>query len=197
MKFPGMGPAFQSRHELIGENLDPQARVQFSSAEIKRPMCELKVEKIKNLNSQNTDATISNNGTVSATQTTQESKETNQIKTMDVFELSVNQDVIKGNCRFVTADRYDIQLEIRKDPKPIMPGLTPGTTVILTNPVAPPDQETSKLTTTLQLSQGQRVEIGSIIKDLRDKKTKADISPEISIHDRNGISQEKVFLSIE
>jgi hypothetical protein len=69
--------------------------------------------------------------------------------------------------------------------------------VILTNPTPPPDQQTSKLVTTLQLNSGQRIEIGSVVKDLRDKKSQADISPEIRYEVRDGMSQEKVFLSIE
>jgi hypothetical protein len=178
-------------------NLDPNVRVQFSTAELRRSLCELKVEKIRNLNSTNTEVTINNSGTVSTTKNESESKETSEIKTTGAFELTVNQDVIIGKCTYVTANRYDIELEVRKDPKPLIPGVAPGTTVILTNPMPPPDQQTSKLVTTLQLSSGQRVEIGSVVKDLRDKKTQADISPELSHESRDGMSQEKVFLSID
>ena len=188
------------RRDLIQSyvrNLDPNVRIQFSSAELKRPMCDLKVEKIKTLNSTDTQVSINNSGSVAATQSTSESKETSDIKTTGDFELTVNQDVIKGKCTYVTVNRYDIELEVRKDPKPLIPALAPGTTVIITNPIPPPDQQTSKLTTTLQLTSGQRVEIGSVIKDLRDKKNQADISPDLTHNERDGMSQEKVFLSID
>jgi hypothetical protein len=172
-------------------------KIQFSSAELRKEICELKVEKIKTLSSKETDVSLGDRGSVGATQNTSESKDTSQVKTMGDFELTVNQDVIKGQCRFITANRYDIDLEVRKDAKPYLPGLAPGTTVIVTNPTPPPDQETSKLTTSLQLLKGERIEIGSIIKDLQNKKTQVSISPEVLHDERVGMSQEKVFLSIE
>lgn len=189
------------RRELIQSytrNLDPQVQISFSSAQTRTEHCKLKVEKVKSLDKNQMDANISGASNVLSTQTTRETKETTSIQTLKNFEMTINQDVIKGECRFITPIRYEISLEVRKDPKPLMPGLPAGSIVILTHPVTPPDQETSLLKTTLQLAQGQRIEIGSVVRDLREKQHKVDASsPQLEAKKVDGEEREKVFLSLE
>ncbi len=189
------------RRELIQSyirNLDPTVAISFSSAEIKSDPCHLKIEKVRSLNKTQTQADISSSPDVMTTQTHREVKETTTIQTLKDFELAVDQDVIKGTCRVITPTRYEINLEVRKDLKPLIPGLPEGSIVIINHPVAPPDQETSLLKTSLQLTQGQRLEIGSVVKDLRNKQHKADAStPQVVLDQTTGDSEQKVFLSLE
>lgn len=189
------------RRELIQNfirNIEPQVRISFSSAQSTNDPCQLKIEKIKTLSKTETSAEISSASNVEQSQTTRELKDTTSIQTLKDFEITIDQDTVKGSCRFITPTRYEITLEVRKDPKPLIPGLAEGSTVIITQPATPPDQETSKLTTTLQLTQGQKVEIGSLVKDLRNKDQKIDVTnTEFEMGKTDGTQLEKVFLGLE
>lgn len=175
----------------------PDAKISFSSAEIKRDPCLLKVEKIKSLNAK--EISVGANGEqifANESTTTGNGSETMEIQTLKEFQLTVNQDEIKGECRLINPRRYEISITVSKLPKPIVPVNTPpGTIVVLNNP--PPPQETMTLQTQLQLDLGQRVELGEIVKNLRDKNRRVDISPEAQIGTEQNTSVEKVFLSIQ
>lgn len=177
------------RRELIQayvRNLAPDVSISFSEAEIKRPPCHLKVEKIKQIKKESLNIDVSEKqANATNSQTELESKENFQIQTTKEFELMVDQEAIKGSCRFINANRYDLALEVRKDPKPVYPG------------VRPPDQETAILKTELQINRGERIEIGSIIKDLKDKNRQVDISPELKQQNAEGQAAEKIFLQID
>src|SRR5690606_15015477 len=108
------------------------------------------------------------------------------IQTLDSFELTVNQDVVKGNCRFITPERYEVSLEVRKDPKP---QISPW--------IRKEDEETSLLQTTLQLTKGSRVEVSSVIKELKDKNGRVEISKGAVLKKDSEKQTEKVFLSLD
>jgi hypothetical protein len=185
------------RRELIQSflrNVDPSVNIKFSSAENKRPPCNMKVEKIKQVNRQNLDIKLEQSGTVSAGQQMTEVKDVSSISTLSDFELSVNQNTIKGQCRFITPERYEITIEVRKDLTPIYPPVAVGTTPVVTTPL--PDQETSKLVTTLQIEKGQRIELGSIVKDLKNKSNKVDINSTITHTEIDDTNSESVYLSL-
>ncbi len=188
------------RRELIQQyivNLDPKVSVSFSSAEIKRDPCLLKVEKTHTLKKDSTELKVNETPELVATTTAAQGNETYQINTLKEFELSLNQDVVKGECRFITVDRYEISLEIRKDPKPLLPPTSPGTVVVVSPGQVPPHQETSKLQTTIQLTRGQKIELGGVLKDLKDRSRIVDASLGIEHQHNVGSTQERVFLSLE
>ena len=190
------------RRELIQNyvrSADPSVQIGFSSAEIRREPCLIKIEKIKTKNKESTGAGIST-GLVPSAETsliTGESKDVTSIQTIKEFELTVNQDAIKGECRLINPSRYEISIEVRKDAVPLYPPVPAGTTVIIPDAQIPKDQETSRLQTTLQLSSGQRIEIGSVVKNLKDGARTIDINSGVSTDKTSGNQNEKVFLSID
>lgn len=187
------------RRELLQRFIlqaSPNAQIEFSSSEIKREPCRLKVEKISHQN-QSSGSVIVNpfSGTANTREEKKSSKEIYQIQTLKDFELVAQQDVILGECRSLTPDRYEIALTIRKDPKPLLPGAPEGSIIILNNP--PPDQNTSSLTTTLQLRRGERIEVGSLARKLREKGHDVEAKPQAEISESQQLQSEEVFLSIE
>jgi hypothetical protein len=188
------------RRELIQNyirNVDPDVKISFSSAEIKRPPCRLKIEKMRSLKKNETDLIVQNGILASKSISEGSANHTSQITTLNDFELSHNQDVVKGNCRYITPKKYEINLEVSKISRPLIMGVPEGSTVVLNNPPRPPDQETSRLTTSLQLTRGERIEIGSVLKDLRSKGTTVDLPTDATYRDTDSEHSERVFLSID
>lgn len=173
----------------------PNAKVSFSSADVKRDACHLKVEKEKDQVIQDMNAGINNNRFgVEQTQKKAQSKESMTIQTLGPFELSVNQDQIFGKCEFITKDRYSITITVRKNPKPTYPVLTMDGRAVYTQ--QPPDQQTMELATNLILTSGSRIELGGIISDLRNKQNKVSIEPNANIQTTNQSGSERVFMSL-
>jgi hypothetical protein len=193
------------RRELIQgylRKLEPEVQINFSSAEIKRDPCRLKVERIKNLKGQATevDGNLQINGVSVAASNqikSQESTEVMSIQTLQDFELNVQQNVVKGTCKALTPGRYEISLEVRKDAPNLYPQLPPGTIINQANLPLPKNQETSKLMTTLQLTTGQKIEIGRVIKDLKEKNKGIDSSSGVNADQMRDESTEQVFISLE
>ncbi len=193
------------RRELIQgylRKLEPEVQINFSSAEIKRDPCRLKVERIKNLKNETTavDGNLQINGVSVAASNqlkSQESTEVMSIQTLQDFELNVQQNVIKGTCKALTPGRYEISLEVRKDAPNLYPQLPPGTIINQANLPLPKNQETSKLMTTLQLSTGQKIEIGRLIKDLKEKNKGIDLASGVEANQMRDESSEQVFISLE
>lgn len=187
------------RRELIQNfthNLDEGMSIRFSSADFKREPCKLKVEKVRSFLKNNTNVQVSQFPNANTTTTEEKSTDVMQIQTLDNFALTVSQDAIEGKCRYINENKYEIQISARRDPKPLVPpNLPPGTMVVVTTP--PPEQKTISVSTTLQLTRGERVEIGSIVKDLRKKDQTIDIKPEASTNNTDGQDEEKVFLSFQ
>lgn len=188
------------RRELIQKYVlssIPGATVSFSSEDLRREPCKLKVEKIKKKTAETTDLGLNNQiPSVSRTETLGTENETMDIQTLKDFELSVDQGQIKGTCRYINQNRYEISLEVRKNPKPIVPvNLPPGTIVVLNQP--PPDQQTSVLQTQIQLSRGERIDLGGMIKNTTGKRHNVDINPSLNIETSDQDSTEKVFLSLQ
>ena len=189
------------RRELIQSylrNINPNVSISFSSADIRREPCKLKVEKVSEVTLKKTTGGIDEFGAAVSTQETKSNNlETMQITTLNDFELMVNYESIKGVCRYITATRYEISLEVKKDPKPLLPPTSPGTIVVVNSKELPPPQSTSKLQTTLQLNQGDRIEIGSIVKDLREKSGSINLPVEAQGTNQDGANLEKVFLTLD
>lgn len=175
----------------------PGASVVFSSEEVRRDPCKLKVEKIK---SEKKDSTVVDVSKLSAgahqNEFTGNASEVMQIDTLNEFRLSYNEDEIVGNCRYITPDRYEIKIEVRQNPKPIVPAnLPPGTVVVVNTP--PPDQKTMVLQTELQLARGERIEVGDLIRKTNNKEQSIDFNPSLTIKNGHQNASEKVFLSLQ
>lgn len=188
------------RRELIQrfvQQTDPMMTVDFSSAELKRDPCRLQVEKIARKKKNNTSVSVNPFGG-GASQKDQEisSTEIFKIQTLKDFELTSNQDVVKGECRFITDNRYEVNLMVRKDPKPLLPGAPAGSIIVLNAP-APPDQETSYLQTNLQLQRGEKIEIGSIVRKLRGRNHDVKSDPEARGNRQGAAANEKIYLMLE
>lgn len=174
----------------------PNIQISFSSAEIKRETCFLKVEKIKRKNSDSLDLASTSGISVSSNVGQLSEKETISIQTINDFELSADQKQIKGNCRYITKNLYEIKISVHQNPKPITPpNLPQGTIVIINTP--PPQQETSSLSTVIQLNRGQRIELGSFLKKLNNTSHEISIKPNLQVDRSENISEEQVFLSLE
>jgi hypothetical protein len=193
----------ESRRELIQKYLlssYPQMTVSYSSMERSASeMCNLRVEKIKNQNTFRTKAQIQALGMASVGETTSNSKEVSQMKAMSgaPFELQVDQQKIEGKCRYITATKYEIEFSMQFIPRPLIPPVPEGTVVIIQNPPTSEVQQGTSLSTTVQLSQGEKIEIGSIAKNLAEKGHSASLIPKLSYEKTEGSSQEKIYLLME
>lgn len=177
------------RRELIQSyirHLAPTASVSFSSAEIRRDPCRLKIEKVADKGHAELRGSVSKFPHVTIQNQREQGTSISSIQTLDSFELTVNQDVVKGNCRFITPERYEVSLEVRKGPKP---QISPW--------IRKEDEETSLLQTTLQLTKGSRVEVSSVIKELKDKNGRVEISKGAVLKKDSEKQTEKVFLSLD
>lgn len=172
------------RHELIQRFIRssyPNVNITFSSKDLRREPCKLKVEKEISKESES----LQLGTTLRQTETLGKSHDEMKIQTLKEFSLVVNQDEIKGLCRYITPDRYEITIEVRKNPKPTYFGYQPS------------DQETSTLQTVLQLNRGSKIEMGSTIKELRNKGHDVSIEPNLKIEASSQLASEKIFLSLD
>jgi hypothetical protein len=186
------------RRELIQKYMlsaIPGASVNFSSAEIKSQPCKLKVEKEKTKITEQTDVALNQFPAAATTKIEKNGSEDIQIETLGAFELTVDQDQVKGNCRFIHSDRYEITLEVRKNLKPIIPVELPPGAIVIVNQV-PTDQETSVLKTQVQLRRGEKIEVGSVLKKANVKDQQVEINPNLIIETESQHTSEKVFLSL-
>jgi len=189
------------RKELIQnyiKRLDPAVQIGFTSSPIRTNPCHIKVERVHTKQKDSLGGSVSTNlnATIESSETLGESSEVLTIQTLKEFELTVNQDVIKGECRIINPSRYEISLEVRKDAIPLIPPIPPGAVVVVPDSALQKVQETSRLQTTLQLNSGERLEIGSTVKKLKDDAHKIDLNTGLAVEKTDGIQNEKVFLSI-
>lgn len=190
------------RRELIQNyvrRLDSNVSIGFSSADIRRNPCRLRVEKIKTKLAKTASASLSphSSGNLGIDEASGQSKDVTQIQTLNVFELSVNQDSIKGECRFINSTRYEITISVTKEAVPLLPPLTPGTVINLPESQVGKIQETSQLQTTLQLNIGEKMEIGSVVKNLKGDRSLLDMTSGATLSRTDEQTHEKILLSID
>lgn len=190
------------RRELIQgyvRRLEPAVQIAFSSVEIKREPCEIRVEKQKISRAQDTEATVNPdlNGSVGNEQIVQDRNDVTKIQTLKDFELTVNQDTIQGQCRVINPNRYEITIEVKKEARPLLPPVPEGTIVVIPDAQLPKVQETSRLQSTVQLNRGERIELGSVVKDLKNRGNKVDVKTGANLELANEASTEKIFLTLD
>lgn len=190
-----------TRRELIQKYLlqnYPNMKVSFSSEERSASeTCHIRVEKIKNSNTQRSTFSLKNAPGVQ--NSTSQGKETSQIKVLSgaPFELRVDQQKIEGKCRYINANQFEITFSMKFIPRPLIPPVPEGVTVVIQNPPQPETQTGTNLSTTIQLAKGQRVEMGSIVKDLNDKAQSASLAPEFKYEKTEGVQEEKIYLALD
>lgn len=187
------------RRELLQnytKSIDPDMNVSFSSAESRREPCQLQVEKIRTIKNKNTSVQVSQFPSAVDSQIEETSKDVMQIQTLNKFSFTVSQDAIEGNCRYINKDLYEVTISARRDPLPIVPPNLPQNSIVVIQ-TPPPDQKTISVSTSLQLTRGSKVEIGSIVRDLRKKDRDVSIKPEAQIENQEQQENEKVFLSFQ
>jgi hypothetical protein len=173
------------RRELIQRfilSTFPGAHVQFSSEHVRKEACHLKVEKIKVKNNDELTVNAGKFSRLNKTQIHATQNEISNIQTINDFELSVDLDEIKGNCRYITPDRYEISLKV-------------ATKSNFSENNIGSQQDTMSLQTTVQLSRGERINVSSVVKNLKDQDQKVDLEPSIKLGKRAQKVSEKVFLS--
>ena len=193
------------RRELIQnyiKRLAPEVQIQFSSADLKRDPCQLKIEKIKVSQKKTQDGSIVfDSGRLSinaeSDNSGQNTAETLTIQTIKDFEMMVNFDLIRGECRVISGSRYEIRLEIIKKPVPLNHSPSSTLTPLNPNPEALKDQTTSRLQTTVQLNSGEKIEVGSIVKNLKGESQTVDVNSTAKAQDSRENETEKFFLSID
>lgn len=175
----------------------PTMQVTFSSAERRRDPCKLKVEKKKVVGTENLSGDANPRELkLEKKSSRREVTDTMIIETLNEFQFTVDQNEIQGNCRYIKPDLYEIKLTVKKNPKPLVPaGLPPG--AIIHQPVPPAPDETMALTTELQLSRGQKISIGDVMKEIENKSHQIDSTPSAEVDASGEIKAEKVFLSLE
>lgn len=188
------------RRELIHKFFKssfPEASVTFSSVDIRREPCLLKIERVKKKVHETNSGTINENSfEVNAEKIQEEKAEVIQIETLKDFAFGADQTEAKGSCRFINKDRYEITIHVEQTARPYFPtAVPPGTIVVMNQP--PKDQETMKLTTQVQLMRGERVELGSIVRDLKNKQNKIDIKSGLKVEDSTGTAAEMYYLSFQ
>jgi hypothetical protein len=182
------------RRELLQNyvrSVESEVNITYSSAEIKREPCLIKVEKMRVKKNTNSNITISQTPDATAGQLDESAKDIMEIQTLGPFSLVVSQDAIEGSCRFINKDVYELSINARRDLKHSVP----ASLVVI--PTPPPAERTLNVKTTIQLRRGDRTEIGSIIKELRKKNQITDVSPEVHSGMVEQTEDEKVFLSFQ
>lgn len=193
----------ESRRELIQKyllNSFPKMRVDYSSSETtSKDDCQLLVEKVKIENKESIFLQSGKNPQGRVRESTKSTREVSQLRVMSgaPFELKVDEQEISGKCRYITPSRYEITFTMRFVPKPIVPEMAPGTTVVINNPSQIKHQTGTNLATTVQMNKGEKLEIGNIVKDLTNEAAHASLIPKIQIDKSKGEAQEKIYLMIK
>lgn len=181
-------------------NSYPQMRIDYSSLEASsNELCELVVEKVKTENKENISFQSGKSPQGKIQQYSRNAKERSELKALPnaPFELTVDEQQLTGKCRYINPSRYEITFSMKFIPKPIIPAAPPGTEGIINNPPPIENQTGTSLTTTVQLNKGERVELGSITRNLKDQGQKISLVPKMKIEKGNEDSEEKIYLMIK
>ncbi len=184
------------RRELIQKyllSLYPELQITFSSAEVSREPCRLRVEKFRAKKSDTVSGGVSPSGaSLSASEQMGTANEILNIETLGAFEFSFNDFLAKGSCQYITPKQYRIVLELRKSPRPMM-----NTGIDQANKELPPDQESGVIKTELQLIPGQKVNVAHLVKGTSANKATLNIKEGSAIISEQGQQEETVFLMIQ
>lgn len=187
---------FELIHRYITTNF-PNVSIPFSSAAQRTDPCLLQVEKIKEKKSENLEASAGQVVSANQEDTSAKDTEISQIQTLKEFELTLDQNQIKGECRFINSSRYEITIKVAKNPKPVLPVSIVNGVMVQPAQNPPPNQETMNLQTQIQINKGEKIEIGSIVKKIQNEENLKDVQTGIDYKTNEGQVTEKIFLSLQ
>jgi hypothetical protein len=167
------------------QKADPQVSLVLADLSFKPEPCHLKIEKIKQKSREQQELQLARNQPrwQSATQA-QSASEISQIQTIRDFELQVDLSKVSGQCRRIGPDSYEIHLELRES--------------VLIRPDRPISEEPRlNLQTQLQLTRGERIEIGSLVRKWQEQHKQLAIPAKVNIEQHQTATSEQVFLSIQ
>jgi hypothetical protein len=177
------------RRELIQKFLYssfPDMRVDFSSASLDRKPCDLKLEKLTTKESNSSEIKIPSDNVLEASTTSANQKETMQIKTQNEFEVVLDETKILGECKYITSSRYEIKLSVLREKKEF---------VSPTN--IPKDSSSLTLKTELQLTKGERIEIGQVLQQKETENKSINLPTDLGASQNSRSFSQKVYLSID
>lgn len=184
------------RSELIEKYLNsfaPDARKSFSSTTSLKNHCDIEIEKIINEKAVNQNIGINQNSiNLEAVNKNNQRTETSQIKTIDFFEFSYDLKQIKGKCRYISSDHYEIELEVVNIQLP--------PTVVYGNSSFRPTQHPSsdiQTKVTVQLRRGEKLEVAQILKNSKDENTSANSNSNLEFKEDDKVKSQTVFLTIK
>jgi hypothetical protein len=178
----GMKP---HRRELIQKYIlssFPGSYLAFSSEQVRRELCKIRVEKIKSKDSHATNTLLNDQaGVIYQTETVVNTNESIDIETVKEFEVTINQGHLLGTCKYITQNRYEISIKLMNNPSG-----NPST-----------DQETKAIQTQVQIARGDKIEIGGLLRKAISTDERGTTAPEVSKQIRNQYFSEKVYLSLQ
>jgi len=185
----------EHRRELIEKyllHLAPEARITFSSAPPTKNLCSIQLERITEQKDSTQEAAINSDKlTLQASAKNNQQTETSQIKTIDVFEFIYEQKQFKGKCRYINANLYELDFEIKNVPIP--PVVTYGNS----NQLAPqPPSSAIQAKMAVKLARGERVEVGQVLKNLKEQENTINSSPSFEAQKTKRFKTEILYLSI-
>lgn len=161
-----------SRRELFNRWVRqkyPNAKTTFSSEPTEVKRCEIKVQKITQKIETTNSAKVRKSFSVS-----QNSGNTSQTEVQKIVvssgnhaSLFVDQTLLKIFCQYKTQNNYQLKFEMVFVPRVPPPIIAPPGTIVIAPP--PPDQSGTSITTEIDITRGQVINIGQIVKDLNSK----------------------------
>jgi len=177
------------RRELIQKFLYssfPDMRVDFSSLSLDRKPCDLKLEKYSAMESNANEVKIPSEKVLESSSSRSSQKETMQIKTQNEFEVVLDETKILGECKYITSSRYEIKLSVTREKKEYV------------SPTSiPKDSSSLTLKTELQLTKGERIEIGQVLQQKETENKSINVPIDLGTSQNSKSFSQKVYLSIE
>ncbi|MBY0515619.1 MAG: hypothetical protein K2P81_01835 [Bacteriovoracaceae bacterium] len=175
----------------------PEAYYHFSAASAPVEMCDIVVTKQSQKNQQDQNINVNTKGFGAViTEGNNSGKEESFIKVSSgkSAELRVDQDDLTLTCVKKNNSRYLITVALRFIP-PTPPQAPPGSIIVMQAP--PPDQSGTSISTEIEVSVGQDVNIGQVVKDLKSKQTQVNLPESAELSQKSGIDQTQWFLRIK
>jgi hypothetical protein len=167
--------AFDStRRELFNKWIRqkyPNAQTTFSSEPTEVKRCEIKVKKISQKIETTNTAKVRKSFSVSQSSgnTTQTEVQKLVVSSGNHASLFVDQTLLKIYCQYKSRDNYQLKFEMVFVPRVPPPIIAPPGTIVIAPTPPPPDQSGTSISTEIDITRGQVVNIGQIAKDLNSK----------------------------
>jgi hypothetical protein len=175
----------------------PEAYYHFSTSSAPVDMCDIVVIKQTQKTQQNQNANV-NTKSFGAVITEGESNGTEEsfikVSSGKSAELRVDREDLTLTCVKQSYSRYLITVALKFIPL-TPPPVPPGSVIVVQSP--PPDQSGTSISTEVEVSAGQEVNIGQIVRDLKSKQSQVNLPESAEISQKAGIDQTQWYLKIK